>query len=476
VTQDNILRRPLSRRQFMAGAAGAAAGFGAASLLNTPLAAASARRIEFGGKSEPILMWASFLEAQQETFWKEQYLNPWNNSHHNMPISLVVKPLNSFAQLQQTAIEAGAGPDIVQEDGSSTVVPLAVAQQILPLDDYAKKYGWKDLILPWAFEASTYKGKLWSLPNSYETMVIYYNPATFEKYGWKPPTTLDETENLMKEAMGKGLQPITAGKADWSGVNEWFVTMMWNHYSGPDALYQALSGQIKWTDPVFVDAIALLQKWFKAGYIGQSSQDYFTTHFATAYNNLVQGKGLMYWSGTWEFANLPLYFGKAGHNDQNWTWANVPQMRSEVPKVLNELSIGGTYSINAKSKYPDAVADFLGWYFANKKAATLGLKDFGNEPPPLPLTASDFAPGTNPNYVRVYDELATNSKAGNIGYTTWTFWPPKSDTYIINSFDGIITGSMSPKSYCAGLQDVFSKELAAKLVPPLFKPRAYAAI
>ena len=355
-------------------------------------------------------------------------------------------------------------------------MPLAVAQQILPLDDYAKKYGWKELILPWAFEASTYKGKLWSLPNSYETMVIYYNPATFEKYGWKPPTTLDETENLMKEAMGKGLQPITAGKADWSGVNEWFVTMMWNHYSGPDALYQALSGQIKWTDPVFVDAIALLQKWFKAGYIGQSSQDYFTTHFATAYNNLVQGKGLMYWSGTWEFANLPLYFGKAGHNDQNWTWANVPQMRSEVPKVLNELSIGGTYSINAKSKYPDAVADFLGWYFANKKAATLGLKDFGNEPPPLPLTASDFAPGTNPNYVRVYDELATNSKAGNIGYTTWTFWPPKSDTYIINSFDGIITGSMSPKSYCAGLQEVFSKELAAKLVPPLFKPRAYAAI
>ena len=207
-----------------------------------------------------------------------------------MPISLVVKPLNSFAQLQQTAIEAGAGPDIVQEDGSSTVVPLAVAKQILPLDDYAKKYGWKELILPWAFEASTYKGKLWSLPNSYETMVIYYNPATFEKYGWKPPTTLDETEGLMKEAMGKGLQPITAGKADWSGVNEWFVTMMWNHYSGPDALYQALSGQIKWTDPVFVDAIALLQKWFKAGYIGQSSQDYFTTHFATAYNNLVTGQ------------------------------------------------------------------------------------------------------------------------------------------------------------------------------------------
>lgn len=470
---DNMFNKPFTRRQFMTGAAGALAAGVGATYLNNPIAAASGRRAWFGPKSEPILMWAAFQEIQQKQFFEEQYLNPWNKSHPSMPINLVVKPLNSFAQLQQTAIEAGAGPDIVQEDGSSTVIPLAVANQILPLDDYAKKYGWKELILPWAFEASTYEGKLWSLPNSYETMVNYYNPATFEKYGWKAPTNLSEMEDLMKEALGKGLQPITAGKADWTGVNEWFVTMVWNHYSGPDALYQALSGKLKWTDPVFVEPIALLQKWFKAGYIGQSQQDYFTTHFATCYDNLVTGKGLMYWSGTWEFSNLPLYFGKAGHNDQTWTWANVPQLRPEIPKVLNELSIGGTYSINAKSKYPDAVADFLGWYFANKRSATLGLKDFGNEPPPLPLTPSDFAPGTNPNYVRVYDELAVNSKAGNIGYTTWTFWPPKSDTYIINSFDGIVTGSTTPKAYCEGLQEVFSKELAAKQVPPLFKPRAY---
>ena len=227
---DHNLNRLLSRRQFMAGVAGATASLGAASFLNTPLAAALGRRTASGAKSEPILMWGAFQEIQQEAFFKQQYLNPWNNSHPNMAINLVVKPLNSFAQLQQTAIEAGAGPAVVQEDGSSTVVPLAAAKQILPLDDYAQQYGWKELILPWAFEASTYEGKLWSLPNAYETMVVYHNPATFEKYGWKFPTTLDETEGLMKEALGKGLQPITAGKADWAGVNEWFVTMMWNHY------------------------------------------------------------------------------------------------------------------------------------------------------------------------------------------------------------------------------------------------------
>jgi raffinose/stachyose/melibiose transport system substrate-binding protein len=275
---------------------------------------------------------------------------------------------------------------------------------------------------------------------------------------------------------GRGIQPITAGNAGWRGVNEWFVTMFWNHYSGPDALYQALTGQVKWTDPVFVEPLQVLQRWFSNGWIGVSSQDYFTTQFATCYNNLANGKAATYWSGTWEFANLPLYFGKAGHNNATWTWANVPQMRPEIPNVVNELSIGGTYSINAKTRDPDAVAKFLGWYLSNKKAAVIGLKEFGNEPPPISLSTSDWVAGTNPNYSRCYDAMAVNSKAGNIGYTTWTFWPPKSDTYIIDSMDGVITGSTKPEDYCAGLQNIFQAERTQHKVPPLFKPHAYASL
>ena len=74
MTIDENLNRLFSRRQFIAGAAGAAAGLGAASLFNSPIAAAAVRRSSSAGKSEPILMWSSFQEAQQETFFKEQYL------------------------------------------------------------------------------------------------------------------------------------------------------------------------------------------------------------------------------------------------------------------------------------------------------------------------------------------------------------------------------------------------------------------
>jgi raffinose/stachyose/melibiose transport system substrate-binding protein len=456
----------ISRRSFIA-AAGAAAAAAGLSACGTSAGPAS------GGS---ITLWTSFQEIQQEQFFKEQYVNPWNASHPSTPLDLVVKPSNTLTQLEQTAVGAGQGPDLLLENGSSTVIPLAQGKQILPLDKYASRYGWDKILLPWSFEASRWEGKLWSVPNAYETMLMYYNPATFDKHGWKPPANLQETEALFAEAHGRGIQPITAGNAGFRAATEWFVTMFWNHYSGPDALYQALTGQIKWTDPVFVEPLQILQRWFSNGWIGVSSQDYFTTQFATCYNNLVTGKAATYWSGTWEFANLPLYFGKAGHNNATWTWANLPQLRPGIPKVLNELSIGGTYSINSQAKDPDAVARFLGWYLANKKAAVTGLKLFGNEPPPIPLSASDWVPGTNPNFSRAYDAMAVNSRAGNIGYTTWTFWPPKSDTYIIDSMDGVITGSAKPQDYCAGLDAVFKTELAQHRVPPLFKPGAYAAL
>jgi raffinose/stachyose/melibiose transport system substrate-binding protein len=456
----------INRRSFLAGAAAAV---GAAGLSACGTSAGS-------GPGSPITLWTSFEEIQQEQYFKEQYVNPWNALYPSSPLQITAKPSNTLTQLEQTAIGAGQGPDLILEDGPSTVIPLAQAKQIVPLDSLASKYGWDKILLPWSFATSRWEGKLWSVPNAYETMLMYYNPATFSKYGWKPPTTLQETEALFTEAHGRGLQPITAGNAGYRGANEWFVTMFWNHYSGPDALYQALTGQIKWTDPVFVEPLQILQRWFGNGWIGGSSQDYFTTQFSTCYTDLINGKALTYWSGTWEFANLPLYFGKAGNNNATWTSANLPQLRPEIPPVLNELSVGGTYSINAAAKDADACAKFLGWYLANKQAAVVGLKEFGNEPPPITLTSSDWVAGTNPNFSRAYDEMAVNSKAGNIGYTTWTFWPPKSDTYIVDSMDGVITGSTTPQDYCAGLQSVFETELAQGKVPPLFKPHAYAAL
>jgi raffinose/stachyose/melibiose transport system substrate-binding protein len=58
------------------------------------------------------------------------------------------------------------------------------------------------------------------------------------------------------------------------------------------------------------------------------------------------------------------------------------------------------------------------------------------------------------------------------GYTTWTFWPAKSDTYIYQQMDKVLAGQLTPKDYCAGLDSVFQQEFKAGKTPPVPAPGA----
>jgi raffinose/stachyose/melibiose transport system substrate-binding protein len=65
------------------------------------------------------------------------------------------------------------------------------------------------------------------------------------------------------------------------------------------------------------------------------------------------------------------------------------------------------------------------------------------------------------------DQMNAAAASNNIGYTTWTFWPPKSETYIIDNIENVWAGKMTTEEYLAGLQTLFAEELAAGSVPPI---------
>ena len=71
------------------------------------------------------------------------------------------------------SIQAGTAPDIIQTNGPSEVIDLVRAGKVVALDDYAKKFGWADKMLPWAYQAGLVNGKLYSVPQTYESMLLY---------------------------------------------------------------------------------------------------------------------------------------------------------------------------------------------------------------------------------------------------------------------------------------------------------------
>jgi raffinose/stachyose/melibiose transport system substrate-binding protein len=292
-----------------------------------------------GSNAHQTTFWTAFEQASTQKYFQQNFIDAYNKTKPAAQAVMEVKQVSTLDRLTQTAVASGQGPDVIAASSPSLALSYASSGKLLPLDPYMDKLGWTKSFLPWALEAGRVDGKLYSLPGDYETMAVFYNPATFAEHGWKPPTNRAEFEALCTDAAAKGIMPVGAGNADWQGATEWHVTWVWNTYAGPHVLYEALTGKRRWTDPVFVDAITMLKGWFDKGWFGGGTGRYFTNKFATLYQKLASGQSAMQISGSWTFTEIPPYFGAAAGNKATWDWAPLPSTNSEVPAGVFPLAI-----------------------------------------------------------------------------------------------------------------------------------------
>ncbi len=266
---------PISRRRFLMNGGKMALSAGLAGSL---LAACGGQATQANGAT--VNYWYGLDDGNQRAYMKAHDIVAFNQANPNITVDISFKPEADVDRLIQIALSSGKGPDIVPTPGPSYALQYINSNLFLDLDAYAQQYNWKNNILGWALDAGRVHNKLYSLPGSYQTLIIYYNKTLFAQKGWQVPTSRVELESLATEAMAQGIMPFMAGNADSRGASEWYTTMFFNHYAGPDAVYQALTGQIPWTDPVFVDAITLLRSYFSKGWFGGGIKQYFTNTFS----------------------------------------------------------------------------------------------------------------------------------------------------------------------------------------------------
>jgi raffinose/stachyose/melibiose transport system substrate-binding protein len=135
-----------------------------------------------------------------------------------------------------------------------------------------------------------------------------------------------------------------------------------------------------------------------------------------------------------------------------------------------ELGIGSTLSINRRSQVPDAAAKYINWLFSDPERAAQRMADvpavFNI---PIPLEREDFPSNMDPRVADVLATLSETTSEGNYGYTTWTFWPPKSDVFVYEGMEKVLTGEMEPAAYCDELNKTFQQELDEGEVPPIIE-------
>ncbi|MDT5363811.1 MAG: raffinose/stachyose/melibiose transport system substrate-binding protein, partial [Mycobacterium sp.] len=132
-----------------------------------------------GGGPGEIQYWGAFQTKDGENYFRQNFIDAYNKAATGadaLKVKMTVKQPDTLDRLVQTAIAAGNGPDLIEASGPAQTLRYVNNGNVLPLDEYIDKFGWRDKFIPWALEAGQVNGKLYSLPASLETFSIYYNP------------------------------------------------------------------------------------------------------------------------------------------------------------------------------------------------------------------------------------------------------------------------------------------------------------
>ncbi|MFE4951085.1 ABC transporter substrate-binding protein [Leifsonia sp. NPDC056665] len=391
-------------------------------------------------------------------------ITPFQKQNPNVDLQAVQKNVNTINQQIQVALSASKGPDIVTASGITNQITYSKAGYLTDLTDFANQNKWSDTLLPWASEVSKVGGKTVTLPQGYETLLLFYNKTLFAKNGWTPPTNRQEVEALAAKMEAKGITPFAAGNSDYPAGTEWYVSAFFNDVAGASAVHDALTGKLDFTDKRFADSINLMKDYWDKGWFGGGVKKYFSTTDPQKYTQFASGQAGMYISGSWEFVTLPDYFKKA---NSEFDWAPLPSLADGVP-VTYPLSIGNTLSVNKSTKNAYAAEKYLDWNLKDTKNMWAQVAATGSDAMPVNIKPSDIPSNVDPRIARQYTELAKASEAGSVGYTTWTSWGGSSDQYIVDNTDKVLNGSLSTSDYLKGLSAAFKDDVKKGNLPTVY--------
>ncbi|MDB5541639.1 MAG: extracellular solute-binding protein family 1, partial [Devosia sp.] len=287
------------------------------------------------------------------------------------------------------------------------------------------------------------------------------NKTLFAANGWTPPTTTVELETLADAMLAKGIVPFGAGNADWRPTNEHYVSIILNSVAGPDNVYKALKGEIPWTAEPFVKAIDTLNSWWQKGYFGPN---YFSLTGEQAFAQVATGQAGMAPTGTWNFSNVGTYFAP---NNAEPGFVGFPSDPS-VGAPVYALGIGSTFSIASTSQNPDGAAAVIDYVFSDKFYGDINSVWQGEWNAPLrDLSKVQMSPDVLPLYTETMKNLAASVDKGQYGYTTWTFLPPATDTYLVSGMEEVWLGKSTTADFLAKLDATFKQEAAEGKVPAI---------
>lgn len=414
---------------------------------------------------EKITMWFWGASPAYQQALTDALVTPFNASQADYELTIEYR--TSVDNDVRVSVMAGQGPDLVYTSGPADVTPLAKAGKLAPMEAYAEKYGWSERLLTPVLNTCRQIGHLYCLPPSVMADGMYYNKAVLAENGWAVPKTREEVETIMKAAQEKGLYASVTGNSGWQPINENYASIFLNQMVGPKYLYELLSGRGDWSSPEMVAAIADLNRWYKAGYLG--GKDYFSLNFDSSLSLLHQKKSPFFFAPSFSYQWAVNYFKDA--EADNLGFAAFPNLNPNQPYPIYSIGSAFTYSINANSQVKDGAAMVLDRMMSPEFARDIAkvwpgywsipLNDFPTDP---------AATGITKSYFDAMVDIAAAIKKGQFGYKIVAFFPPATKDIFIQDIEAVWLDKETPEEMLAKAGKAFTKEFDRGLVQEVTAP------
>jgi raffinose/stachyose/melibiose transport system substrate-binding protein len=376
----------------------------------------------------------------------------FEQKYPNVTVDIAFRDFAAWTKQAKLVASSDNPPDVFGgNQGYQLDGELVKAGLILPLDEYAKAYGWDESYTPetlqqfqWSDDGQTFgEGTLWGVAQTGQSVGVFANKKKLDAAG-VDPAALETFEDFdaalakLRESLPDDEPVIMLGNLD-----QFHALHVWGGIQGANTPAQDVRDWIFQREGATFDnegnlaALEKLKEWADKGYFGRADA-YNSRNESDSGVAFGRGQGALLIAGNWQAATVREGLGDDG------MFFNMPP---------GEVNIGSTsfpMHISAKTENPDLAAAYLD-HITGPDAAQ-ELVDTQQVPAAINATAE---PG-DPLGQQVKDGWDQLVEAG--GLTLYPDWSsPTMLQTMGQSFQEMLVGRASPQDVIDRVQSDWEK-------------------
>jgi raffinose/stachyose/melibiose transport system substrate-binding protein len=303
----------------------------------------------------------------------------FERKYPNVTVKVSYRDFSSWIKQVKLSLAGKNPPDVVAgNQGYQVDGELVKAGLILPLDKYAKAYGWERSFSPqsvqqfkWSQDGQTFgEGTIWGIAQSGQSTGVFANKAKLEEAGVDPASLktfadFDRALATVKESLPAEEPAIMLGNKE-----QYEALHLWGMIQGAYTPAQEVRDWIfhregkTFDTPGNRQALEKFKEWNDKGYLGRGD-DYNGRGETEMSTQFARGKGAFMLAGNWNAQTVLDGLG------EDATFFNMPPGDSGKVAAIGSASV--PIHISSKSKQPDLAAAYID-FIAGKPAGPALVK------------------------------------------------------------------------------------------------------